>query len=205
LLKATNFNAGGFKTRIHVNPLANATSGNPGVIYNHKLPLPPGLYQVRVAARDDNIGRVGSAMQWVEVPDLGSKKLTLSSLMVGGQFIGSGQKTTAQQEQVQFSVDRRFACGSHLNFLTIIYNAARGSSGAPALEAQIKISRGGQAIVTSPLRKVTFETGTDAARIPYGADIALQTLPAGRYRLQVIVFDREAKTSASQHVSFEIE
>ncbi|MEK6283269.1 MAG: VWA domain-containing protein [Acidobacteriota bacterium] len=199
---------GGFKTRINVNPLAKAAgaSMNPGVIYNHKLPLPPGLYQVRVAARDDKSGRVGGATEWIEIPDLASKQLTLSSLLVGGQFIGSGQKQAGSaSEQLQFSVDRRFARGAHLNFLSIIYNAARASSGAPELEAQIKISRGGQAIVTSPLRKVVVEAGADATRIPYGADIALQTLPAGRYLLQVTVADRVAKTSASQQVSFEIE
>jgi hypothetical protein len=32
------------------------------------LPLPPGLYQVRVAFRDRQTGRTGSAMAWVEIP-----------------------------------------------------------------------------------------------------------------------------------------
>ena len=32
------------------------------------LPLPPGLYQVRVAARDRRTGRTGSAMTWIEIP-----------------------------------------------------------------------------------------------------------------------------------------
>jgi len=198
--------AGTFKTRLKINPSAraDAAADRAGVIYSHKLPLKPGIYQVRVAALDDQSGRVGSAAQWIEIPDLAANKLTMSSLLVGGQFIGSGQKQDAS-EQVQFSVDRRFARGAHLNFLTIVYNAARGGGGAPELEAQIKISRGGQAIVTSPLRKVVVEAGADAARMPYGADIALQTLPAGRYLLQVTVSDRVAKTSASQHITFEIE
>jgi VWFA-related protein len=198
--------AGSFKTRLKVNPSARAEAAadRAGVIYSHKLPLKPGIYQVRVAAQDDQSGRVGSAAQWIEIPDLAGNKLTMSSLMVGGQFIGSGQKQ-ATSEQVQFSVDRRFARGAHLNFLTIVYNAARGGGGAPELEAQIKISSGGQAIVTSPLRKVVVEAGADAARIPYGADIALQTLPAGRYLLKVTITDKVAKTTATQHVTFEIE
>jgi VWFA-related protein len=32
------------------------------------LPLPPGLYQVRVAVRDRQTGRTGSAMTWIEIP-----------------------------------------------------------------------------------------------------------------------------------------
>jgi VWFA-related protein len=37
------------------------------VKWNQSLPLPPGLYQVRVAVRDRQSGRTGSAMLWVEV------------------------------------------------------------------------------------------------------------------------------------------
>ncbi len=196
---------GGFKTRLNVEPTANSSDSRGGVIYSHKLPLKPGIYQVRVVAVDSKNGGFGSAAKWIEIPELTAKQLMLSSLLVGGQFIGAKQKQSGTQEQVQFSVDRRFARGAHLNFLTIVYNAVRAGSGNPELEAQIKISRDGKTIVTSPLRKVQLDAAADAARIPYGADIALQTLPVGRYLLQVTVFDRVAKTSALQQVTFEIE
>lgn len=203
--------AGGFKTRINVNPLsADRVVENPGVIYSNKVPLKPGIYQVRVAARDDRTGRIGSAAQWIEIPDLTTKRLAMSSLLVGGQFVGSSQRHASKEgtpEQVQFSVDRRFKAGSHLNFLTIIYNAARGAQGsdAPNLEAQIRITRDGQQIVASPLRKIVPEPGVDLARIPYGADIGLKSLPAGRYLLQVTINDRNANTTASQQIFFDIE
>ena len=32
------------------------------------MPLSPGLYQVRVAVRDRQSGRTGSAMTWIEIP-----------------------------------------------------------------------------------------------------------------------------------------
>jgi len=38
------------------------------VQWKRVLPLPPGLYQVRVAVRDRRSGRVGSAMTWIEIP-----------------------------------------------------------------------------------------------------------------------------------------
>ncbi len=200
--------AGGFKTRLNVNPLGGGGE-HAGVIYNNKMPLKPGVYQVRVAACDSQTGRVGSDARWVEIPDLGAKRLTMSSLMVGGQFVGSGQKqpdAAGEAVPVQFSVDRRFKSGSHLNFITMIYNAARASSdGAPELEAQIRISRDNQAIVTSPPRKLTIGPGADLARIPYGADIGLKSLPPGRYLLQVTINDRVARTSAAQHVFLEVE
>lgn len=204
--------AGNFKTRVNVNPLpANAKAEeSAGVIYNHKLPLKPGLYQVRVAARDNESGRTGSDAEWIEIPDLAKQRLTLSSLLIGGQFVGSTQKETssggaATLEQVQFSVERRFKRGSHLNFLTIIYNAARNANTSAELETQIKITRDGQSIVNSPVRKLALAPGADLARIPYSADIALQSLPAGRYVLQVTVSDRIAQTNATQQITFDIE
>jgi len=36
--------------------------------WNRSLPLQPGLYQVRVAFRDRQTGRTGSAMTWIEIP-----------------------------------------------------------------------------------------------------------------------------------------
>jgi hypothetical protein len=103
-------------------------------------------------------------------------------------------------------VDRRFVRGSHLSLLTIIYNASRNTNAAAELETQIRITRdGGQPVVTSPWRRLSIVSGTDLARIPYSADIALQSLPPGRYALQVTVSDRAAKTSASQQITFEIE
>lgn len=200
--------AGSFKTRVNVNPsAAAAASENSSVIYTHKLPLKPGLYQVRVAAQDDQSGRVGSAAQWIEIPDLAAKRLTLSSLLMGVESIASRQQASAQtgEEQIQFSVDHRFRRASHLNFLTIIYNAARSNNGAPDLEAQLTISRDGQAVITSPLRKVVTDANTDLARIVFGADIGLQTLPPGRYLLQVNISDRIAKTNTSRELSFEID
>jgi VWFA-related protein len=199
--------AGSFKNRLNINPLANKTGETPGVIYNHKIPLKPGLYQVRVAALEEKGGRVGSAAQWIEIPDLSSKRLTLSSLLIGGQFVGSSAKQTtgaATSEQLQFSVDRRFSSGSHMTFLTIIYSAAPGD-GTPNLDGQIEISRDGRPVVASPVRKIAVDPGTDLARIPYGADIALRNLSPGRYLLKVTVNDRSAGASASNQILFDVE
>ena len=194
--------AGGFKNRLTVNPSTNTTVQRPGVIYSHKIPLKPGIYQIRVAAGDEKSGRVGSAAKWIEIPDLASKKLTLSSMMLGGQFIGADQKS-ATGEQMQFSVDRRFPKGANLNFLMFIYNAM--ASPAPDLEAQIKIIRNGAAVVSSPILKVPFDAATDRARISYGANVGLRQLPPGRYLLEVVITDKLAKASASQQTTFDIE
>lgn len=197
--------AASFKTRLNVSPLSKDPSkpDASNVIYNYKVPLKPGIYQVRVAARDDRSGKVGSDMQWIEIPDLTQKRLTLSSLLIGGQVVGSGKADSA--EQIQFSVDHRFSHSSHLGFWIFIYNAQREAQGAPDLTAQVQIFRDGQTIVTTPQRKLSTAGMTDLARIPYGGDFALSGLPPGRYVLQITITDRIGKASASQRTGFDVE
>jgi VWFA-related protein len=195
--------AGSFKTRINVNRLSQpSATRNPAVVYSHKLPLKPGIYQIRVAARENKSGRVGSAAQWIEIPELRSKKLSLSTLLLGGQFVGAGNQSD-KGEQVLFSVDHRFPSDSQMTFLTIIYNAVAGS--APRLDSQIEILRAGQRVIASPVRPIPIEPNTDLSRIPYGGMAALKSLQPGRYVLRVTVFDRNANASTFNQVLFDVE
>jgi VWFA-related protein len=111
------------------------------VFYNHFCTIKPGLYQVRVAAVDSKHGRAGSAVRWIEIPDLGSKTLTLSSLIVGERKLESENqsappdeseagKTASALRQVLLNVDHHFARSSHLRFWTFVYNAIGSSAGA---------------------------------------------------------------------------
>ncbi|HEU4715027.1 MAG TPA: VWA domain-containing protein [Pyrinomonadaceae bacterium] len=197
--------AGSFKTRLNVAQMSSSGTAHPAVVYNHKMPLKPGLYQIRVAVRDDKSGRVGSAAEWIEIPDLSSKKLALSTLLLGGQFAGpTSQDEKGQTQQMEFSIDRRFPRDSQMTFLTIVYNA-RSGAGGPKLQSQIEILRNGKRVIASPVMPVAIEPGTDPARIPYGAGVSLKTLKPGRYVLRVTVSDREANESRVSEVLFEVE
>jgi len=204
--------AGSFKDRIDIvaDPAALTEGATRApLLYNFPSYLSPGLYQVRVAARDSKSGRVGSASAWIELPDLSSHRLSLSSLLVGEITKGveslNNDPTTIAGSRL--SVDHRFDRTSKLRFLTFIYNASRGANGAssPDLALQVQVLRDDQPVITTPLRKVQNEGMADLARIAYAAEIPLEGMPAGRYILQVTAIDRIAKTSASQRVNFEIE
>jgi VWFA-related protein len=190
-----------FSKRLTVAP-SGATSGEqPGVIYNHRAPLAPGLYQVKAAARDARGGQVGSAVQWIEIPDLSKKQLSLSSLHLGGRQVGGQGEGGAPQ--VQFSVDRRFPRSAKVDFLGFVYNAARAGGGVD-LSVTVKVLRDRKAVVSSPARKLAPEAGADLARIPVTGAISLGQLPPGRYELEVGVADNVARTNAVERVVFEI-
>jgi VWFA-related protein len=124
-----------FENRLTINVnSADPKSAPPDSLsYNHLSAIRPGLYQVRVAARDEKEGRSGSGFQWIEIPDLESKTLALSTLIVGERRLGppgapridpnkpAGDKDPF--DQVRLNIDHRFTRTSRLRFLTFVYNA----------------------------------------------------------------------------------
>jgi VWFA-related protein len=191
-----------FKTRLNVSPLPSE-SGQ-GVIYNYRSPLAPGLYQVRVAARDGRGGQTGSASQWIEIPDLSKRQLTLSSLLLGGKSVAGAKGEKAQDApQIQFSVDRRFPRSSRLDFMLFIYNATKEAAG---LTAQVQVlGSDGRIIVDTHGRSLTMKGVEDLARIPYSGSFPLQALAPGHYVLRVTVTGEGGKASATQLAEFTVE
>ena len=70
-----------------------------GFVYNLRMPVKrPGPYELRIALRDVGADRIGSASQFIDVPDLGKRQLTLSSLFMQGR--GAGGTTDGAVEVV---------------------------------------------------------------------------------------------------------
>lgn len=198
-----------FRKRLNIEPPASdpLQPDTSAVIYNHRAPLAPGIYQVRAAAREAKSSHMGSAMEWIVVPDLQTHQLAVSSLLLGGQVLESPNAKTQAAPQVQFSVDRRFPRASRLEFWLFIYNAARDASrgGKPNLTVQVQVLRDGQPLLTTPQRKVTTDGMPDLERIPYGGDVALNSLSAGRYELRVTVTDVLASKATTLNSDFEVQ
>lgn len=190
-----------FKNQLNVNALGAGKSDS-GVIYNHHTPLAPGIYQVRVAARDEKSGSVGSAIQWVVIPNLATRALTTSSVLLGGQVLDTG-KTADADPQVQLSVDRRFSRLTRLGYWMFIYNAKRDAAGAPNLTVLTQVLRDGRVLLASPQRKLS-QGGADPERIPFGEELGLKTLAPGAYDLRVTITDSVAGTSITNSIDFEV-
>lgn len=202
---------GYFRELLTVNASHSAQSKAEGqdINFNYQTKLKPGLYQVRVAARDVKSGRAGSAVQWIEIPDLTKQRLALSSLILSERANAKTRQETSAinsgATNLPVMVDRRFARTSGLQYMLFVYNAARGKTGTvqPDVTVETQILRGNQVVVTSPPSQISTE-GQDPMRLAYAAEVYLDTLPAGRYELLVLVQDRIAKANSTRRVSFEV-
>lgn len=163
------------------------------VLYSHQFALPAGLYQVRVALQDKKANRIGTAMQWIEIPNPQNKAFSLSSL-----FIGEFDSNALQTGKLAVNASHRFRSRSTLGFFVVIYNAAvTGSESDVAL--MVQVFRDSQPVITKPLMKTATSTGVT---FTYGEDLPLEELPAGKYVLEITAIDRIAKTSARQRARF---
>jgi hypothetical protein len=202
---------GSFSNRVTVQAQSKGATEGGSVRYSYPLFLAPGLYHIRVGARDAKSGRIGSAHGWIEIPNLKATQLGLSSVLIGVRP-SSAANTTSETSQtltssLELSISHRFQRNSNLRFVIFVYNAtvAPAPDSKADIALQLQMIRDDQPVVTTPLKKIPTDNVGDISRILYGAEIPLAGLPAGRYLMQVTIIDRISKQSASQQTRFEIE
>ena len=163
----------------------------------------PGAYQVRIAARDKASSRIGSAGQFVAVPDLGNKKVAVSGVILGTATDSAGQDLANPGA-------RRFTPNSDVYFVYMLYNAA-DEKGAPRnLVMQAKLFREGKEVYSGPEVPVKAPANQkDLSRIiTTGAVRLAPELEPGNYYLQVSVMEVGGKNKVApvvQWVDFEVE
>lgn len=186
-----------------------------GFVYHFTFPVKkPGAYQYRVALRDTQGGRIGSASQFIEVPNLKKKRLSLSSIVIENltekEWILKNSSDSAQvdSDPMEDTALRRVKLGSILRYGFEIYNAKLDAAKLPKLSTRIRVFRDGK-IVLDGLQKPLDITGqTDMANLRSSGAVAVGGLMLpGDYTLQVIVTDELAdkkKQIATQFIQFEV-
>lgn len=180
---------------------------NNDITFTYPVNLTPGLYQVRVAVRDDKSGRIGSAHAWIDIPDLANKKLAMSTLLLGEltQTMTTNVPEKNNSTSPALSASHRFKRESSLRFLLFVYNAVLAPADQkPDVAVQVQVIRDDQPVLTTALRKLTTEGVPDLTRLPYAAEIPLGEFQPGRYLLKVTLIDRVSKQSTSRQTHFEV-
>jgi VWFA-related protein len=189
-----------------------------GIIYNLSVPiLKTGAYQLRVALQDLATGKIGSASQFIEVPNLEKKNLTLSNLIVKNYSPAEWKKVSLDQHNdtktpensVLFdTTSRQFKRGSYLTYSFVIYNAVTNAVQKPQLQLQARLFRDGKMLMESSPSPVNVAGQQDLQRIQALDAVTLGTdLEPGDYALQIVILDSLAKEKnkvATQWIDFEI-
>ena len=200
----------GQRYTVRLSPERYAKALQSGFVYTLRVPMKrPGPYQLRIALRDTKSDRLGSASQFIEVPDVKKGRLTLSSLIVQPVVY---QQPSAASEETKDGVEnvdplasvalRTFRQGAAVSYGCYIYNARHRSSGQPQLESEVHLYRDG----TEVLRTTGTLTHNAQELLANGVLKLGPEMTPGSYVLEVQVTDRLAKnlSRATQTVDFEI-
>lgn len=202
-----------------------------GFVHTMSVPVKkPGAYQLRVSVRDAATKRLGSAGQFIIVPDLSKNRLALSGILlraVATTLAAAGaaemteapteeepldEETTARQGGVSVqgtAAARRFAPGASLEYDLVIYNARLDKTTRfPRLSTRVRLFRDGQLFTESRFTPADTRGQTDMKRIRVGGRFNLAAdMQPGQYVMQVVVSDELAKEGqrvATQWIDFEV-
>jgi len=191
-----------------------------GLVYYVTVPLKkPGAYQLRMSLRDSPSERIGSASQFVEVPDLKKNRLALSGVVLRGE-IPTAQRSAANTpgsngtgaNQVATNPNtpaaegsegvehgnaeaspavRHFRLGMLMEYSFLIFNARLDkASNHPQLTMQVRLFRDGKAVFTGKENAVSDSNQPDPKRLIAGGGLTIgNDLTPGEYVLQVVVND----------------
>jgi len=184
-----------------------------GFVYDLSFPIKKaGAYQMRVAIHDRGSGKVGSANQFVEVPDLKKDRLSLSGVVL--ENISAEEWSSREKGQSPASSDplidtslRQFKRGTVLNYGLTAYNPKAGSADGGNLEYQLRMFRDGVIIFEGNPQKAR-SSKADARSVDIAGSLVLGTaMVPGDYVMQIIVTDslaKEKNRNAQQFVQFEV-
>ena len=163
----------------------------------------PGSYQVRVAVRDRTSSKIGSAGQFVAVPNLNNKKVALSGLV-----LRNAGKPATQSTAMANPFGKRFALNTDLHFAFLIYNATIDqATRLPNLTMETKLFRDGKSVKDAQT-SIDVKNHADLSRLFINGAIRLSPdLEPGDYYLQVVITDKAARDKQppiTQWVDFQI-
>ena len=181
-----------------------------GFIYNFTFPVKnSGAYQMRVAIRDHATEKLGSASQFIEVPKLDKKRLTLSGIVVENlsrelyENASLSNSKLKNPDTVADTALRNFKRGTVLRYGFEIYNAKSSN-----LKIKTRVYHEGKLVFEGKPKPVETNGQINSKTIATGGAVSIgDEMEIGDYILQIIITDDLAKDkydTATQFVQFEV-
>lgn len=169
-----------------------------GLTYRADFPIKkPGAYQFRAVLRDIESKRLGTASEFINVPDLSKNRLAMSGLVLTLPK-AEGDKTESDDVRTSPYV-RSFAKSGWVQYGSAIYNATVDKkNNQPQLSVQAEIYRDGKLLKQLPPKPIELPAKASAKRFDFVGQMLLNNFQPGDYLLRVVVTDALAKKKVGQ-------
>ena len=176
------------------------------VQYNTTLTLPSGHFHLKFVVRENQTGRMGSFETDVEVPDLKSSPVKMSSVVLASQVQPAKKSSVPnplvhEGSEIIPNITHVFSAGQHLLLYYEIYDPVRATSsrveGGQArpgihLLSSVSFFRGKSKVYESSLVELSELNARERKAGVFQLDLPLNSLKPGFYTCQVNVIDDAA-------------
>lgn len=213
-LDSNQRHAGDMRDTVKLAISASAEVRRKNVQYDSGFLLSPGKYHLKFVVRENQTGNMGSFETDINVPDLKTQPLKMSSVVLASQ-IQPARKTSASNplvhdgSEIVPSVTHVFSANQHLYLYYEIYDPAhpadpgqQKTGDAIRLLTNISFFQGKVKAYESPLQQVTELGARDRKAAIVQLDVPLTKFKPGFYTCQVNVVDDAAGKFAFPRLAF---
>jgi hypothetical protein len=153
------------------------------LLFQMRLPG-PGVWQIRAVVADGGSDRMGSASQFIEIPNVRQNPMAISGLML------SGTVADVEADPKEGPGVRIFRRGQSCTFRYSVFNAMIGLDKRSSLEVQTRIFAEGRVVFEGRPGRVDFEEAPIGTRRQIVGNLKLSPqVGPGDFILQVTVRD----------------
>jgi VWFA-related protein len=182
-----------------------------GFLYRAMLPMKkPGAYQFRVGVRDAASEKVGSASQFVRVPDVANGRLALSGISLDSRLEAAGGEPGAPAREAPGGPALRiFRPGEPIYCGVVVYNPA-GGKGTPPPDVQVgvRVLRDGSEVWRGEPYSLKIDGQADSRWVPFVQKLSFgPRTRLGSYMIQVYATSKASpgkRSIVTQWTDFEL-
>jgi VWFA-related protein len=170
-----------------------------GFVYSGMIPIKrSGPYQMRIAVRDAGSQKLGSAMQFLDIPNISNGRLSLSGIALAAASLSADDPDGTPAVRI-------FKPGETITYAYQILNSETAQQ-KTQVDTQVRLFRGTELIYEGPTSPANL-TPDSSNRLAVSGRLRLNKVTAGDYILQIAVIDNLRKDKnriATQTIDFEV-
>jgi len=191
---------------LNVKPDVRRQIADQGVRFLSRLSLPPGRYQLRVAAHESGAGAASVVHYDLVIPDYGKEKFSMTGLVLtshSANLIATSRGDASLQKVLPSppTALRTFQSGDVLSVYAEIYDQT--SRSPHQVDIITTVSSAGSAAFSSHTESPS-DSSSPGGKIAYSVEVPLKALAPGDYVLRVEARSRVSGTTMVRQVPFAV-
>ena len=187
------FPVGQIKDTLIVPPAAAGTLASRQVLYQTGVTLPPGRFSVKIVVRENSTGLMGTFETPIDVPELKTAQMKVSSLTLSTQLQSAGTRKTVSplvRDGIELVPNLTHIVNhdQKLYFYYEVYDPML-ESGAPQLRTSLAFYRGKTKVLETPIVERRIVDATDRHAAIFQFEVPADSFKPGLYTCQINIID----------------